>query len=171
VTSPAPEPSTSSAGPEFAGFVVDQLELEEKRRASLETRGLAIITTSGTLVTLLLALAALVTQRKDYQLPDPVGTWLTAALIAFVVAAAFAIGANAPQLYRTIDVTALKIITRSRWNSASGEALKTLTATRLEELQRAQAVNSVKAYLLLGAAVAQGAAIGSLTMGVTIIVR
>jgi len=169
VTVPTPDPRSPPAGPEFASFVLNQLDTEEKRRASLETRGLAVITTSGTLVTLLLALAALVTQQKDYRLPESVNAWVTTSLISFVAATALAIGANAPQMYRVVDVAALKTIVRARWESSSDDAIKTLTATRLDELQRAQAVNGVKGYLLLGAAVAQGVAIGGLTVAVAII--
>src|SRR4051794_37646015 len=127
----APNPSPTSAGSEFAGFVVNQLDNEEKRRASLEARGLAVITTSGTLVTLLLAFATLVTQQQGYRLPKPVVTWVTMSLIAFVSAATLAIGSNAPQLYRVVDVTELRTVVRRRWGSSSDDALKTLTATRL----------------------------------------
>ncbi|HEX8117309.1 MAG TPA: hypothetical protein VF521_08555, partial [Pyrinomonadaceae bacterium] len=45
----------------YGDFIKDELEAQDKRKASFEQRGLAVITTSGALVTLLFALAALST--------------------------------------------------------------------------------------------------------------
>ena len=160
---------TPLAGPEFATYVTEQLEAEEKRRTSLETRALAVITTSGTLVTLILGLAALVTEAASFRLPVSAQPWLIAALSTFVVAASLAIGANAPQRYRAVDTDALERIVRQRWSAPADDALKTLTATRLADLRRAQQANDIKAWLLLGAAIAQGVAIACLTAAVVAI--
>lgn len=46
----------------YGEFIKDELEVQDKRKASFEQRGLAVITTSGVLVTLLFALAALSTK-------------------------------------------------------------------------------------------------------------
>ena len=85
-----------SSGELFAAYVVEQLEVEEKRRASLESRGLAVITSSGTISGLLLAFAALADRREGLELSDDVTPWLIAALIAFVVAALLGVGLNTP---------------------------------------------------------------------------
>lgn len=115
-------------------------------------------------MTVVLALSALTTGRRGFKLPDSVNPWLIAALAAFVVAAALAIGANAPQLYRAVDTGALGKLVRERWSLPADDALKTLTATRLADLQRAQRANDTKGWLLLGAVVAQGVAICCLTV-------
>lgn len=157
------------AGPEFAAYVSEQLEAEEKRRTSLEARGLAVITTSGTVVTLLLALAALVTKSQDFQLPESAQPWVITAVVSFVAAAALGIAANAPQLYRAVDPRALELIIRERWSVPADDALKTLTATRLADLERAQKANDLKGWALLGAVVSQGVAIACLTISIWII--
>src|SRR6266540_1704964 len=51
--------TTESAGyVAYGDFVKDELDAQDKRKSSFEQRGLAVITTSGALVTLLFALAA-----------------------------------------------------------------------------------------------------------------
>ena len=53
----------------YGEFVKDELEAQDKRKASFEQRGLAVITTSGTLVTLLLARRAVNEERCDVHAP------------------------------------------------------------------------------------------------------
>ncbi|GAB2995694.1 hypothetical protein LWP59_24840 [Amycolatopsis acidiphila] len=154
------------AGPEFAAFVREQLEVEEKRRASLETRSLAVITTSGTLVTLVLGLAALVTQRKDFTFPHAASPWLLASLVIFVLATVFAIVANSPRRHHLLDTTTFEEIIRRRWSTSADDAVKTLAVTRLRDLERVQRVNNVKGWLLLAAVAAQGCATASLAVTV-----
>lgn len=43
------------AGSAYTNLIDEQLETEQNRRASIEQRGLSVLTTSGTLVTLLFA--------------------------------------------------------------------------------------------------------------------
>src|SRR6266511_6262018 len=53
----------------YTEFVKELLENEEKRKTNMETRAVAVITASGTLVTLLLALAALETRLQKFHVP------------------------------------------------------------------------------------------------------
>src|SRR4051794_38201016 len=111
----SPEIRRSAAAPPgitgfgvYGEFIKDELDVQDKRKASFEQRGLAVITTSGTLVTLLFALAALSTKEADtFSLPHGAKVWLLIALGFFFVSALFALLTNAPLVYQA--VTAEKI--------------------------------------------------------------
>jgi hypothetical protein len=143
----------------FAEFVTELLAAEDKRRESLEARGGSVITVSGTLVTLLLALAALVTKEKAFSLPHAARDRLSFAVLAFVVAALFAIATYAPQPTRITDPAELAGLLPTLWNRGTDFALKKTTATRLEQLRTAQTANDRKARALLAAVTAQVVAV------------
>ena len=71
----------------YADFIKSMLDAEDSRKSSLEQRGISIITTSGTLVTLLFGLTAAITGAKTFTFPAAARDWLTPAAIAFDVAA------------------------------------------------------------------------------------
>jgi hypothetical protein len=48
----------SDQGEVYAAFIENELKVERDRRTALDARGLAIVTTSGTLTTLLVAVGA-----------------------------------------------------------------------------------------------------------------
>ena len=54
-----PPPPIDGGRSIYADFIKEQLDAQEARKVSLEQRGLAVITTSGALVTLLFGLTAL----------------------------------------------------------------------------------------------------------------
>lgn len=53
----------------YQELLVGLLAEERERKKSIEQRGLSVVTSSGTLATLLFALAVLVTGSKGFQLP------------------------------------------------------------------------------------------------------
>jgi hypothetical protein len=56
----------SVGGPIYVELLKERLQEERAHKTSLEQRGLSVITSSGTLVTLLFALAAVVTASKSF---------------------------------------------------------------------------------------------------------
>lgn len=54
----------------YAAYVNEQLAAQDSRKTSIEQRGIAVITTSGTLVSLLFGLVAVLTAADDYQYPE-----------------------------------------------------------------------------------------------------
>lgn len=152
--------STDPAGPSaLPDFAKDLLEAEDRRRESLESRGTSVITVSGTLVTLLLALGALVTKQKDFVLEGLARDLLTAAVVAFVVAALLAIATYAPQPTRVTDARVLSNELPEVWQWGEEHAAKRVTTTRLDQLATAQDANDLKAGLLLAAVLCQVAAV------------
>jgi hypothetical protein len=150
----------------FADAVRDLLNVEEQRRQSLEARGVSVITVSGTLVTLLLGLAALVTKRTDFHLTGSARELVTGAVVAFTVAALLAIAAHAPQRERVGDAGELAATLPGLWDEGADFARKKLTATRLELLGATQRANDRRATALLGAMIAQAVAVALLAWAV-----
>ena len=151
------------AGPAaIADFIAELVRAEDERRESLDARGSTVISVSGTLVTLLLGLAALVTKAQTFVLPDPARQRLTFAVIAFVVAVLLAIATYVPQPARITDPAALARLLPDLWERTDDFAAKKVTATRLEQLASLQAANDRKALVLLAAVSAQVVAVALL---------
>ena len=143
----------------FAALVTELVTAEDDRRESLEKRGNSVITVSGTLVTLLLGLGAVVAGKGQFKVPEAARQPLSFAVLAFVVAALLAIATYAPQPARITDPGELSRLLPTYWDQGADFALKKTTATRLQQLKSAQAANDFKARLLLGAVAAQVTAV------------
>lgn len=156
-TTPSAEVQADT-GVDYATYIASLIETQEARKSSLEQRGLAIITTSGTLATLLFGLVALLTKANDYELPRSAHPWITWALGAFVVAALLGVATNWPRRYHEAKFEDPKTLL-DRWDDSSAAARKRITTTRLKVLKRAQEVNGQKAWSLVGGMAAEVTAI------------
>jgi hypothetical protein len=159
------------AGEVFADYVKEQIDLEEKRRSSLETRAVGVITVSGTLVTLLFGISALATRSPTYVLPGDLKQRLTLALVIFAVSSIIAIGCTVPFAIRTVDAARLGPEVESRWRRTADGARKVTTATRIADLGSLQRANSVKSLLLLAAVLVQVVAVCLLAWSVMGLLR
>jgi hypothetical protein len=148
------------AGDVARDFIAEELASERGRKASLEARGLAVITTSGTLVTLTLALAAVITEASDFS-PSALTRWLLGAAAAFfVLAAAGGILSNSPAPYYRVEPESLSVfMTAGVWVEEGTDAKRELTTARLIELQDARARNERKARIVALAMGLQGVAV------------
>jgi hypothetical protein len=144
-----------TVGDAFAALLDDKVNSERSKKASLEARGLAIITASGTLVTLLLGLAAVLTKAQGFAPSTTARFLLTGAIAAFLVAATLGIYCNIPLRYQEIAPESLKGLTAQEVWAADGRwAQREIAAARLGELMAACDANERKAkVLLLGAGV------------------
>ena len=98
---------------EYAKYMEAQLAREEERKKWFEARGVTVITTSGTLATLLLGLIAIATKStQTFTLPDASKTPLGLALVAFAVAALLAIFTNVPRSVDEADPEGLTAFAR-----------------------------------------------------------
>jgi hypothetical protein len=144
--------SPETAGATYSELVVEQLAEERARKASLEGRGLSVITTSGILVTLILGLSAVVNNTDGFELPDKAKLLIVAAGGLFVLAAIGGITANFPSPYREIRVSALRRLTEERWwlNQVS-PAQRRAAQARIDILDAARVVNAWKVRFLVAA--------------------
>lgn len=84
-------------------LLTDQLADERAKKNSLEQRGIAVITTSGTLVTITLGFVALATRAQTYVLGPTVVALLVVALAGLVLAAAAGLVVNLPARLPVVD--------------------------------------------------------------------
>ena len=162
--------SESAASAYFDYFKV-LTDAQDARKSSIEQRGLAVITTSGTLATLLFGLTALISSAKSFELPVQAHGPLGVALVAFVVAALAALLTNLPLFYLDLRIGDTASELRKLWAKTHSEALILLTATRAKVLRRAQRVNSVKAWVLVTAMLAEVVGIIAVSLAVGEVLR
>jgi hypothetical protein len=146
-------PDPPSDGSEVYGaYVKEELDRQQARKASFESRGLSVITTSGTLVTLLFGLAALSTkQAATFALPGSSKAFLVTALPFFVLAIAAGLGANVPWVYRNVTPAGLRATVDDKWGDTPSVARKRVARTQIDVLEDARKVNGVKAWIVFGA--------------------
>ena len=92
----------ATGGDVFTAFVEAEVKAERERRASLDARGVGILTTSGTLLTLVFAIGAIVTGVTGYTPPAASVILLTLGLVGFVAAAFCGLMANRLKKYDVV---------------------------------------------------------------------
>lgn len=134
----------------YSEYIKEQLDLQEARKVSLEQRGLAVITTSGVLVTLLFGLTSRTLRPGgNPDIPNSAAVLLIAALVFFVVAALCAILTNIPRSYEGVRVDALRGAVKERWDDSEATASEMVALTRLKVLQSCKSKNDLKGRVLL----------------------
>lgn len=154
----------------YVTYVIDQVARQEARKGSFEQRGLAVITTSGVLVSLLFGLTAVLTGAADYHLPDGSRVWILVALVCFVVAAIAGLLTNLPLKYSGVTADALKTAIEERWEGSRAAAEREVALTELKVLHRAKKRNRMKGWILIIAIGAEILAILCLAVGVATII-
>lgn len=159
------------AAPEYSALLDSLIKDQDARKSSLEQRGLAVITTCGTLATLLFGLVALTAQSSDFSLPRQANGPLGLALLAFVLAALCALCTNLPLQYTNIKMSQARNQIKDNWNKGKGDALQRIAAMRMQVIDRAQKVNTVKAWLLVVALFFEFVAVVLVAVAVSEILR
>jgi hypothetical protein len=152
----------------YAAYIAEQIAREEDRKKSIEARGVTVITTSGTLATLLLGLAALTTRSSaTFTLPASAEDPLEWSLIAFATAALASIFTQLPLQYKEASTAGLRGLVEEYWNDSEEEALDAVARNRLNVLKRAKQLNGLKAWALFAAVLAEAAAVIALAVAMT----
>lgn len=149
----SPTPARDPAGYVVLGaFVEKVLDAQEARKSSIEARGLAVITTSGTLVTLLFGIVALATKREaTYTLPPATQWFLMAAIAGLALAAGLGVATNRPVDYLNILPEELNAIVDEHWREDAWSAQARVTRTQATMATAAAEKNQDKARLLMWA--------------------
>ena len=150
----------------YTDFVKSLVDAEASRKSSIESKGISVITTSGTLVTLLFGLVAVVTSHSSFTLPVAAHGWLVAAVLAFVVAAALAILVSFPLPYGQTDLTVNLL--RDWWGDSESVADAAVVQLRLDQLAAARRMNVLKVTVLC---LASGAELVGLIMLTVAVIR
>jgi hypothetical protein len=160
----------TNAGVAYRQLIMDQLTEERSRKSSLESRGVAVITTSGTLATLLFALTAGLTAAARFRLPTDARPPLLLALVAFVVAGICGLVTNLPLIYREPTPQGLaKLVDTRYWTADATVGELRVAEAQITALSAARIANNLKVRLLIGAAGSELLAISFLSWAVATI--
>lgn len=165
-------PSVGKGAPEtkeYAAFIKELLDAEVARGATMETRATAIVTASGALVTLLLALAALVTRVTTFQVPVPALVFAGISAGLFALSACYAMLAVTPRRAWGLKPDCLGSELWERWADSADDAVAKTTATRLALWQQENTLTQRKAVAVFTAAVFQFGAVAALAIAVFIV--
>ena len=164
-----PEAAESPASCVYAEYIKAELDLQHERKASLEQRGMAVITSSGALVSLLFALGAVITGAEDFSLPSGARAWLYAAVVLFVAAALGALFTNAPLKYVTVTPDALRASMKEHLGDSEERAHKNVALTRVKVFEDTKRKNDLKGKVLLAAMAAEVLAVGCVAVAVGLV--
>ncbi|WP_305784255.1 hypothetical protein [Symbioplanes lichenis] len=145
-------PDDTDIGQAYLDLVADQLTHERAVRTSLEQRAMSVVTTSGALVTLLLAFANLRARGQGYVTPGAVVILLLTAVILLVTAVLAALSVNRPVAQDQIGDAELLGLTRRDWALAAyTDVLREVTLARCDLLSSARKANARRSRALRAA--------------------
>lgn len=153
----------------YLAFIKDQLAAQEARKTSLEQRGNAVIATSGTLASLLLAFAALVVAADDSSLSSSARALVVGASCAFALAALASVGTNIPLLYAGVAADGLRGLVREKWGDDAATAEQRTAATLVNLLASAKRMNTIKGWVVFAAMSVESLAVLLLAIAVVVI--
>ena len=143
----------------YLDFIAGLLASEDSRKASLEARGLAVITTAGVLASVLLGLLAAISGSKTLVLPSSAHAPVLASGSLFVIAAALGILANVPFRYKSVNPSSLTLALTDLWMDTPRDAELMVASTQVRLYAGARSTNSLKAMFLLTAMTIEVAAL------------
>lgn len=157
----------TSVGGALEGLLRDLQSVESARKASIESRAISVITTSGALVTLLLGLVAVVTTKPSFTSSTTTLSLLALAALFFVSAAIIGILCNTPGNYLEIQASSLLGLTsQEAWPKDGMNARREIAEARLGLLDNWQTLNQKKARTLSFAIAAEATAVVLSAFGV-----
>lgn len=157
-------------GQTYFSFIESELKVERERRSTFDARGVAFVKTSGSLVTLLVAIGAVVAGEARFTAPKPAVVPLLAALLSFAAAAGFGLLASWPYRHTVADVADLQQMRTDRWGDDEIDARNVIAYLNIDTIRTLRHGNDVKATLLMGAQVAQLFALCSLAFVIGVVV-
>jgi hypothetical protein len=159
----------------YGEYLKDEIARQDARQSSFEQRGIAVVTTAGTLVTLLFGLAALSTSSaRGNPLHHEESVFLAVALVLFFAAGVLALLTNVPLGYAGPDLPdpekPEKPSFGDRLNADPEDsfqaALYAVADVRLTILASAQKQNGRKGKLLFAALMAEVAAVACVAVAI-----
>lgn len=159
--------TTATASELIMSFISEQLSEERARKTAIEQRGIAIVTTSGTLVTLLFALSAVVGAQVDAALPRSGTIALRIAVIAFLAAACLGLSTNLPMKYAKPRTSGLlKLVNGREWLASATVGARAVARAKIAMLRTARRSNALKTRLTLYGIAAEILAVGAVAFAV-----
>jgi hypothetical protein len=148
-------------GSTYATFISEQLEAEISRRSALDARGTGVVTVSGTLVTLTLAVGGFALS-KSHKISTVGKVGVIGALALFVLASIAGIAASFLHEYQVADQSTLEAMLGSHWRDSEIDARNVCAHLDAQTVQSLRKGNNSKALQLTVALSLQVAAIAAL---------
>ncbi|SPM40207.1 hypothetical protein BN971_03106 [Mycobacterium numidiamassiliense] len=152
---------TTSGSEIYAAFIDAALKAENDRRDSVNTRAASAVTSATGLITLALAVFAVLV-GKDHAFPECARPFLVAALAFLLGAGACAVAAGFPWRGYVVKARTLDKMINARRNDSEEVARRAVSYANMVTLVAARAGTTVKVWLLLAAGIFQILAIGAL---------
>jgi hypothetical protein len=153
-------------GTVLGALAKDQLDDERQAAGSLAQRAAIVISTSGTLVTLLLGAAALVTRTQSFTVPHSVLIEAAIAVILLIVAALAALRINGTWSQAAIPVEKLRSEKyKRRWDKIDGEVAQDIHDERVNLIAVLRSTNKLRARWLMSALSLESVAVACLATG------
>jgi hypothetical protein len=171
---PSPEeaelPAAGHAGDLYSKLLGDLVAQEAIRKASIEQRGLAVITTAGGLISLLVALSALLLGKNSTAtLGWEARGLLIAAIVAFIVAASLGLAANTPRWYEGLNTSDLdRMVAQHSWLADKDEAALLIAEEHVRELKVGRKLNNRKAAYLQRAIITEVIGVGLVAAAIVV---
>lgn len=150
-------------GETYAKFIEAELKTEMERRASLDARGLGIVTSSTALITLMFSLSVLIT-GKDYTFGVLGQGGVVVSLLLFIVAGVLGIAANQAREYEVTHEDTLYEMLGAHWTDDEVDARNTCAYRNVVSIQSLRRGNESKAEQITWALFFQVAAITALAI-------
>jgi hypothetical protein len=160
----------SNDGEFYADFIEKELVDQRASKASLEQRGLAVVSTSGVLVAVLFGFTTIARDGRALDIPASARLWFYVALGAFAVAAAFALAVMIPRGYDATNAVALADVLRDRWQNPPWMARRRVAATRLKIYASYRRGNRRKGILLALAIACEVCAVFLLAVAIALVI-
>lgn len=143
----------------ISAYIAEVLVEERARKASLEARGVALVTASGAFATFILAIATF--GGGNSHLPGLARVLLALSTVGFLASAACGAWLNKPADYREPAANSLSEIVDKGWERNVHAVRKAVADNIVDVLATARTANASKAYwLIVGTAVHVVAIIG-----------
>ncbi|MCU7725295.1 hypothetical protein ODJ79_16325 [Actinoplanes sp. KI2] len=130
--------------PTYAEFFEGELKSETDRRAKLDSRGAALLASSGAVHAILVGLGSINGGRSRSTVPHWIIPLLAVALLAFLAAAVAGVAAQLNYGYKATSTAALKSMLDERWRDSSGESMHRVGADRLQSIESLRSGNHKK---------------------------
>ena len=148
----------SDQGDTYAQFIESELKLEYERRSTLDSRALAVATSSSAFLALVFAVSVVVT-GKDYKFSHGGTRGLLITLASFIAAAALGLVANAAREYEVPAVATLRLMTSDHWTDREVDARNITAGLNVTAIAFLRGGNNSKARLVVVAFLFQMAAV------------
>jgi hypothetical protein len=134
------------AGDAYRTLIDGMVAETRATKASLEQRGLAVITTSGALVALLLGIVAIVKGANGYVIPGLAALLLAVALVLFGAAAIAGLIVNWPRGYQEVKVADVRALVENQaeWEGPAVAAQRESASALLNVVEAARSLNNGK---------------------------